>query len=151
MTLHFKEKVYNHYLSELTVKIKSLQDKLNELSESAKNETKSTAGDKHETALAMLQIEQEKIRSQHKEALEQKVQLERINIQQSRVNIAKGSLIQTNKGYFFLSIALGKSIIDNLTVFAISPQSPLGEKLTGLSVNDVAEIKGINYLVEAFL
>lgn len=151
MTLHFKEKVYNHYLSELTVKIKSLQDKLNELSESAKNETKNTAGDKHETALAMLQIEQEKIRSQHKEALEQKVQLERINIQQSRVNIAKGSLIQTNKGYFFLSIALGKSIIDNLTVFAISPQSPLGEKLTGLSVNDVAEIKGINYLVEAFL
>lgn len=151
MTLHFKEKVYNHYLSELTVKIKSLQDKLNELSESAKNETKSTAGDKHETALAMLQIEQEKIRSQHKEALEQKVQLERINIQQSRVNIAKGSLIQTNKGYFFLSIALGKSKIDNLTVFAISPQSPLGEKLTGLSVNDVAEIKGINYLVEAFL
>lgn len=151
MTLHFKEKVYHHYLSELTVKIKSLQDKLNELSESAKNETKSTAGDKHETALAMLQIEQEKIRSQHKEALEQKVQLERINIQQSRVNIAKGSLIQTNKGYFFLSIALGKSKIDNLTVFAISPQSPLGEKLTGLSVNDVAEIKGINYLVEAFL
>lgn len=151
MTLHFKEKVYHHYLSELTVKIKSLQDKLNELSESAKNETKSTAGDKHETALAMLQIEQEKIRSQHKEALEQKVQLERINIQQSRVNIAKGSLIQTNKGYFFLSIALGKSIIDHLTVFAISPQSPLGEKLTGLSVNDVAEIKGINYLVEAFL
>lgn len=151
MTLHFKEKVYNHYLSELTVKIKSLQDKLNELSESAKNETKNTAGDKHETALAMLQIEQEKIRSQHKEALEQKVQLERINIQQSRVNIAKGSLIQTNRGYFFLSIALGKSTIDNLTVFAISPQSPLGEKLTGLSVNDVAEIKGINYLVEAFL
>jgi hypothetical protein len=53
---------------------------LNELNDSAKNETKSTAGDKHETALAMLQIEQENTRNKLKEIKEQKLQLDRIDI-----------------------------------------------------------------------
>jgi hypothetical protein len=41
-----------------------LQQVLADLKESGANETKSTAGDKHETALAMLQIEQANTRGQ---------------------------------------------------------------------------------------
>lgn len=146
--LDFKQKVYQHYVSALNGKINSLQHALNELSESAKNETKSTAGDKHETALAMLQIEQENTRTKFKEAAEQKAQLERIDILQKQAAITKGSLIKTDKGYFFLSVALGKSTIDSIPVIAISPKSPLGAKLLGLKEKETADINGIRYTVE---
>ena len=70
MTL--KQKVYNHYLQAVNDKIKELQQVLTELKESASNETKSTAGDKHETALAMLQIEQANVQGQLQEILNKK-------------------------------------------------------------------------------
>jgi len=129
-------------------KIISLQAILDELSDSAKNESKSTAGDKHETALAMLQIEQENTRAKYKEAAEQKNQLERIDIHSSSAKIIKGSLIKTDKGYLFLSIALGKIIIDGVAVTSLSTLSPLGAKLLGLQVNDVVEINRMKYLIE---
>lgn len=68
--MSFKEKVYQQYLQLVNDKIVSLQKILNELSDSAKNETKSTAGDKHETALAMLQQEQQNTSIKLSEALE---------------------------------------------------------------------------------
>lgn len=149
--MNFKEKVYQYYLSALEDKINALQHALYELSESAKNEGKSTAGDKHETALAMLQIEQENTLTKIKEALEQKNQFEKITIELQSTLIIKGSLIKTNKGYLFLSVALGKSIIDDIPVMAISPQSPLGAKLIGLREKENAEINGIVYTVESVL
>ncbi len=56
MTL--KQKIHGHTLEIINAKISLLQKVLADLKESGSNETKSTAGDKHETALAMLQIEQ---------------------------------------------------------------------------------------------
>ena len=56
MTL--KQKIYKHYQQLINDKVQQLQKVLTDLKESSSNETKSTAGDKHETALAMLQIEQ---------------------------------------------------------------------------------------------
>ena len=110
---------------------------------------KSTAGDKHETALAMLQIEQKNVSQQLKEALDQKVLFEQINPTVIKPEVGSGSLIKTNKGYLFLSIALGKIIVDGITIIAISPRSPLGQKLMGLRVNDTAEINGIEYMIES--
>jgi hypothetical protein len=146
MTL--KQKIYNHYLQVVNDKIKLLQHVLADLKESGTNETKSTAGDKHETALAMLQIEQSNIRGQLKDALDKKAVLEKINPLLSVTNIVNGSLIKTNRGYLFMSIALGKATIEGIVVTALSPQSPLGTKLMGLSVADVAEINNNGYAIE---
>ena len=147
MTL--KQKIYNHYLQVLNKKIDSLQQVLNDLKESGANETKSTAGDKHETALAMLQIEQANTRQQLKEVLDQKMLFEKIDPSLSPVAIVNGSLIKTNRGYLFLSVAAGKAIVDGNPVIALSPQSPLGLKLIGLKLNDVAEINNTSYLIES--
>jgi len=146
MTL--KQKIYEHYLQVLDQKIDALQQVLNDLKESGANETKSTAGDKHETALAMLQIEQANTRAQLKELLDQKMLFEKINPTVSSATILNGSLIKTNRGYLFLSVAAGKAIIDGNTVIALSPQSPLGAKLMGLEVGDVAEVNDLRYMIE---
>ena len=144
----FRQKVYEHYLQLINDKISLLRQTMDDLKESSSEETKSTAGDKHETALAMLQIEQKNVSQQLKEALDQKTLFEQINPTLVKQEITKGSLIRTNKGYLFLSVALGKTIVDGISIIAISPRSPLGQKLIGLKVNDTAEINGIEYLIE---
>ena len=146
MTL--KQKIYNHHLHLVVEKVNMLQQVLADLKESGANETKSTAGDKHETALAMLQIEQANTRAQLQEVLAQKAALEKINPVLSAAMIVNGSLIKTNRGYLFMSIALGKAVIDNNAVIALSPQSPLGQKLMGLQVGNVALINNMEYYIE---
>ncbi len=149
MTL--KQNIYSHYLKMVNEKIRLLQLVLDDLKESASNETKSTAGDKHETALAMLQIEQANNRGQLKETFALKAALENINPAITVPVIINGSLIKTNRGYLFLSIALGKAIIEGIEVIALSPQSPLGLKLMGLIVGDVAEINNNRYIIETIV
>ena len=144
-----KQKIYNYYLQLVNDKVSRLQQLLADLKESGSNETKSTAGDKHETALAMLQIEQANTRGQLNDALAQKALLEKINPSLSASVIVNGSLVNTNRGYLYLSVALGKAVIENKAVIALSPQSPLGQKLMGLSVSDVAEINGNRYIIES--
>ena len=132
----------------VTDKIKLLQQVLADLKESGSNETKSTAGDKYETGLAMLQIEEANIRSQLKDLLDKKDALEKINPSLSVTKIVKGSLVKTNKGYLFVSTALGKATIEDIAVIALSPQSPLGMKLMGLVANNIAEINNNFYIIE---
>ena len=147
----FKQKIYNHYLQVVNEKIQLLQEILADLKESGSSDTKSTAGDKYETALAMLQIEQANTRGQLKDAADQKAALEKINPTVSATIIVTGSLIKTNRGYLFLSIALGKAIIEDNAVFSLSPQSPQGVKLMGLAVEDEVEMNNNLYVIENIL
>ncbi len=146
MTL--KQKIYDHYLQKINNRITQLQQVLADLKESGSNETKSTAGDKHETALAMLQIEQANTRSQLQEVSDQKVKLGKIDPALSAIVIVHGSLVKTNRGYLFISIAAGKITIDHSTVIALSPQSPLGQKLMGLKAGEKAAINNTVYIIE---
>jgi hypothetical protein len=131
MTL--KEEVYQVYRDLLEDKISQLELVLQDLHTSAANETKSTAGDKHETALAMLQLEQENKRRQLAELLQQKAVLNRIDPAVANKLISNGALVETDSGYFFISIALGKTIIRGNTIFALSISSPLGQRLAAHS------------------
>lgn len=145
----FKQKIYTHYLQLVNDKIGLLLKVLDDLKESGANETKSTAGDKHETALAMLQIEQANTRAQLKEVELQKVILEKINPSLTPTVIVNGSLIKTNRGYLFLSIAAGKAVIEGEEIIALSQQSPLGKQLTGLKDGDTATINNTQYIIES--
>ena len=147
--MHIKQQIHSHYIDVINSKVLMLQQTLADLKESGSNETKSTAGDKHETALAMLQIEQANTRGQLQEALEQRSVLITINPDIITKKVLPGSYVKTNKGNFYISVALGKLIIDGETVIAVSPQSPLGAKLMGCCVHDTVTINTHTYLVES--
>ena len=149
--MNLKQKIYNHYLQIINSRVVSLKKTLADLKESGANETKSTAGDKHETTLAMLQIEQANTRAQLQNALDEFAVLQNIKPALVFEKIIIGSLVKTNKGYFFMSVALGKSLVNDILVFALSPQSPLGAKLMGLGIGDKTSINGNEYLVEMIL
>ncbi|MBK8520151.1 MAG: hypothetical protein IPL54_04485 [Chitinophagaceae bacterium] len=146
--MNLKQKIYDHYLEVIHNKVALLQKVLDDLKESGANETKSTAGDKHETALAMLQIEQANTRAQLQEVTAQKTALEKIDPTLTANLIVNGSLVKTNHGYLFVSIASGKAVIDNSTVIALSPQSPLGQKLMGLKRGETAFVNNREYMIE---
>lgn len=146
--MSLKQKVHRHYLSILHDKISLLQNVLADLKESGTNETKSSAGDKHETALAMLQIEQANKRVQLAQMIAQKVLLEKINPEIVAAVVLMGSLVKTDKGYLFVSVALGKAVVDGIPCTALSPQSPLGQKLMGLKEKDTATINNTCYYIE---
>jgi transcription elongation GreA/GreB family factor len=146
MTL--KQKVHQHYLQMVYDTIRLLQQDLADLKESGTNETKSTAGDKHETALAMLQIEQANKRVQLEKVIAQKTVLEKINPTIVVPIVVSGSLVKTDKGYLFLSIASGKAVVEEITVTALSPQSPLGNQLMGLKATDTAVFNNKSYYIE---
>ncbi len=146
--MKLKQKIHSHFLQLATDKVQLLQKRLNDLKESGANETKSTAGDKHETALAMVQIEQANIRQQLEEALAQKAILEKINPQITTEKIINRSLVKTNKGYFYVSVALGKAIVDGVQIFAVSEFSPLGKKMLGLKVGEQIQLNEQVYIIE---
>ena len=140
-----KETIYYFYKQQLQDKINHVQLILQELSQSAANETKSTAGDKHETALAMLQLEQENKRKQLNELRLQQQQFEKIDPTIVSPYILNGSLIKTDQGYFFVSISLGKMLLEDKIIFALSPLSPLGKKMMGHKPSDIIELNGKVY------
>lgn len=147
--MSFKEEVYTAFAALLANKIILLQQTLFDLSESAKNETKSTAGDKHETALAMLQIEQENVRRQIKQAQTQKAIFEKIDPTLHSGDVRLGSLVETNKNYFFMCAGIGKITLNDKIIIALSPQSPLGLKLIGGKKNDILQMNAVEYVIKS--
>ncbi|MCY7421417.1 MAG: hypothetical protein LH478_06690 [Chitinophagaceae bacterium] len=146
--MSLKKDVCNSCLKMLSDKIASLQKILLDLQLSAANETKSTAGDKHETALAMLQIEQENTSRQLNVLLGQRLELSQINLSKKGTLVSKGSLIYTNRGLVFISVGLGKIFLENRICLVISNTSPLGNLLTGKQVNETIHCNGIDYRIE---
>ncbi|OXB04546.1 hypothetical protein B0A81_16545 [Flavobacterium plurextorum] len=146
--MEFKEKIYNHYLQMVQDRIDVFKDMISGLTEDSKNDAKGSAGDKHETALSMMHIEQEKLTNKLKEAIAQKAILDKIDPLKTTENIILGSLVKANGIYLYLSVALPKITIDGINVIALSPQSPLGNHLMGNKVGFEFEINGTKYLIQ---
>lgn len=143
-----KEHVHAACLEELNNSIIFFQKALSDLKDGAQNDAKSSAGDKHETSLSMMQIEQEKIRKQLKEVQEMKASLDKLNPHVVSRKINLGSLIKTNIGYFYIAVALGKLRLDQLELYVMSPQSPMAIKLIGLSVHDEIEMNSKKIVIQ---
>jgi hypothetical protein len=147
----FKEKVYHEFNALLQSNVQRLQQQLAALKESTALETKSTAGDKYETARALLQSEQDVVRSKIQEALQQQVAWKQLPIDVSTPDIRKGSLVKTNRGWFFVGIALGKITLNTITVTAISTASPIGKLLIGQTINSSVVVNNNLYQVEEII
>lgn len=145
----FKEKTHHYYLQLVQDRIDVFRDMIAALTEDSKNDAKGSAGDKHETALSMMHIEQEKLNHKLSEVLAQKVILDKIDPLKVLDTIALGSLVKANGIFLYLSTALPKVSIEGINVIALSPQSPLGAKLMGNKVGFTFEINGTRYFIES--
>jgi len=147
----FKQKIHQHYQQLVQDRIDVFKDMIVALTEDSKNDAKGSAGDKHETALSMMHLEQEKLNHKLREVLGQKMVLDKIDAASIAETIIVGSLVKANGIYLYLSVALPKINIEGINVIALSPQSPLGNKLMGNEVGFSFEINGTKYSIEEIL
>jgi hypothetical protein len=144
----FKQKIHQNYQQLVQDRIDVFKDMIVALTEDSKNDAKGSAGDKHETALSMMHIEQEKLNRKLREVLDQKNVLDKIDSSTIAKTIIVGSLVKANGIYLYLSAALPKIAVDGINVIALSPQSPLGSKLMGMKVSNTFEINTTKYTIE---
>ena len=128
-------------------RISNLKSQMVELVNDAANDSKSTAGDKHETSRAMMQLEQEKLGAQLKILEEQQRQLEQLPAQNSSGKVNNGSLVETDRGWIFIGAALGKINVNDKEVICISQQSPLGKLLFVQDSGSIVSLHNVKYQI----
>ncbi len=116
------------------------------LQESLNSETKSSAGDKHETGRAMVQLEQEKLAKQLLELDKMAMTLKQVERGGSSPKVSLGSLVKTSAQSYFISISCGEYIADSSdTTFCISISSPIAKLLLGKEEGDTFDFRGRVY------
>ncbi len=145
----FKQKIKSHYQNLLSEKINEFRFMISDLAQDAQNDAKGSAGDKHEIALSMMHLEQEKLNQKLAEIIAQKNVVDKIDADAIHTKVALGSLVQTNEMLFYISAALPKIQLENKTIIAVSPQSPLGSQLMGKSLGDEILINTNRFQIKA--
>ena len=119
-------KIIHQKISE---KIQKLEQLIAE-TRASNNDTKSSMGDKYETSREMLQQEINNLQVQLNEHLKSQQILK--NIQPiAHKTVGLGSLVETDKGKFFIAISLGELSFNQEKIFVISAESPLAKAMHG--------------------
>ena len=147
MSSQLKKELLDHCLLLLDNKISILQSEFKIYMDSAANETKSTAGDKHDTSRSMMQMEQEKMGAQLRDLLNQKKVLLSIPNMVEGKTMKLGSIVFTNSGNFFLSIFSKPISIGTDLFFPVSLQSPIGKILLNSKLGQTLELNGKQYSI----
>jgi len=135
-----KTEVYEALVKLIQERGAEMQLAWNELMESNKQEGKSSAGDKHETAAAQVHLELEKMGKQMQEHNRRVEEVERFHPLKisSSSEVRAGSLVETNTGWLYVITSLGKLTTTSGDCFIISAASPIGQALLGKQVGEVS-------------
>ena len=138
-----QKKLYNHCKSQLDHTLEILEIRKAEILIALESESKSSAGDKHETGRAMIQLDREKLGEQIKKAEKNRATLHQLKQYKSSGIVRFGSAVQTNKANYYIAIATDSCTIKSTLFHCISPQSPVGTQLLGKKVGDQIKFNGI--------
>ena len=134
--------VHTAVAQEVSRRMNQLNALLQDAFDATANESKSSAGDKHETSRAMAQLEQEKIGGQLIEMTKLHQILQRIQPSFVSDSVQLGSLVETSNGWFYISVGIGVLNIAGNNLFCITPNAPVGKLLLGKKVQDSIEFNG---------
>jgi len=140
--ISLKLKLQEICLQQLTENIDLLQKRLKSLQESKNSETKSTAGDKHETGRAMIQLEEENTHKRLTEVLDSKNKLARINCNILKETAQSGSIVITDNAKYVILVGLGKVKLENVLYYCVSEDSPIGKLLKGKKTGEEIVFRG---------
>ena len=147
LELKIKEALFNQCQSFVNKRLQTVEAVLSSNQKALQSETKSSAGDKHETGRAMLQLEMEKAGQQLSGIVQMKVVLSKIDVLKSSKNACLGSIIVTDKARYFLSLSAGQLVVEDKRYFAISVSSPIGKLLLGKQEKDMISFNGKTIII----
>ncbi len=134
--MSIKLELYDFCLEFVDNRFQLIQNTIKEIQESLLSETKSSAGDKHETGRAMLQLEREKSGNQLAEIQKLKAILNKVNSEAKHQKIALGSVVYTTQSNYFIAISAGEIVLDSKRFYAISQDTPIAKLLISKTVGD---------------
>lgn len=142
--MEYKEKLKEELLKNLRGKIDILKSSIQEAQDSSNNETKSTAGDKHETSRAMAQLEVERLSQQLQQQEKLYTLLSSVSTTKSS-KVETGAIVKTNKGIFYPSVAVGIIKFNNENIMTLGMGAPISQKMLGLTIGNEFSFNGNNY------
>ena len=144
-----KIKIHEALSEALQQKHQKLNTILRDASVGKSNDAKSSAGDKHEVGVAMVQLEQEKLGKQVQIIEEQLTTLNRIDSTKKHLKVSLGSLVKCENQWYYFSIGHGLLQVDDQAVFCLNPQAPLGTALLGKSEKDEVSFQGRKMVIQS--
>ena len=132
-----KELLYSHCESSLRCRLINYKKRSDELYESLNSETKSSAGDKHETGRAMIQIDREKTGKQIKEVEKEYELFSKINSNVVLNSVGLGSVVVSKENQYYIAISAEAFEYNSKTYYCISIKSPIGSLLFGKKTGDI--------------
>lgn len=119
-----------------------IRKSISDIEESLFGESKSSVGDKHETARAMLQIDRENAGRQLRE-VEILVQiLNKIDVEAKSDYARLGSIVSTDNFTYFISLSVGSIIMDEKEYLCVALNSPVGSLLSGKKAGEEFNLNG---------
>src|SRR5436190_19006462 len=111
----FKERVFQACEEILKTKLEETTQAISDIRESMGAETRSSAGDKHETARARMQAEEVQLLVKQDQQRCQLDEIKRLRNFEVAGMIGPASLVETDKGFFLIALSLGKIMVDNIS------------------------------------
>lgn len=139
--------LYDRCLELASEKVNALEAELTSMRDAVQTESKSMAGDKHETGRAMIHLEQEKLQKQLAEAQSVLAEMEQIKPNQTFETVQKGALVQTDRAMFYIAVGLGKINLNGTDIFVVSSQSPIAKQMLGKRSGESFNMNGTEYAI----
>lgn len=142
---NLKRDLYTQCQAFVDTRLRAIQKTIAEIQESLTSETKSSAGDKHETGRAMLQLEREKAGQQLAEIQKLNQLLSKIEVSKTSGTIGLGSVVITTQANYYIAVSAGEMQSQEKTFYAISANTPIAKLLLGKQVGDQIEFRSKSF------
>ena len=137
-----KTKILKQLLALQADRIDELLLYQSDLSDALQSESKSTAGDKHDTIRAMIHLEQEKLQHQFQEMQLQLQRLREISELNPLEQANFGALVETTSDLFVLGASLGKQVVDGRVIYCIGMEAPIAQAMLSKVIGDQLHFNG---------
>lgn len=144
-----KEALFKICTERVNNRHQKIKQVLADIMESLLEESKSTAGDKHETGRAMLDIERENTSKQLQEVEVLIALLKKIDINSKSDYVRLGSLVKTDKATYFISLSIGAVDIYKTPYLCVALNSPMGQVLLGKKKGDTFSFNNVEHQILA--
>ena len=132
-----RQDIFDSLCSELDKSLKSRRSHLYSLREALGSETKSSAGDKHETGRAMIHLEQARVLEavNRLEAMRSKLRQYAAAVGTVQ-RVSPGALVETTGPWVLVGVPLGKMQLPNALVLCVGAEAPLAQQWHGAQPGD---------------
>ncbi|WP_419213078.1 3-oxoacyl-ACP synthase [Maribacter sp. X9] len=137
-----KEAAHAYCVQFVEERLKRAKLQITELEHALTSETKSSAGDKHETGRAMIQLEREKLGRQLAELEKTQQLLSKVPRARDTQTVGLGNLVITDAFSYYIAISAGEFKHEGKAIYCISAATPIAQLLLGKSIGQAFTFNG---------